>query len=213
MARGRPRIEAALCIFYYLWLLLLGRLSTVDSQLCAVPGSSVGGAHELHFDHAFRQCVRNFRPAGEEGFNRAAFQRELVSLKKRKLDILSGPGRTGQRSSGRGRSGRFGGRSTFSRSRRGLGSGRRLGSGSGFRSRSSCGGGCFLLIHFLVKRGGSTTVAFGGGGGTATGHNGDHDEAQQAQKNLAHLFTLSYFLLSLYTRIPSVRVNRITLEK
>lgn len=188
--KGGLNLRPPYAVFFFGSLLLLDSLSTVDNQLCAVPSSTVGGAQKLHRNGTIGQRVRNFRPAGEKRLHRAAFQRQLVALKKRKLDILSGPLRAGQRSSGRGRSGSgfrggtVGSRSSF-RSRRGFGSWR------SFRSR--CG-------FFCVTVG---TVRFGGGRSAfnlddrlrraATGHNGDHNEAQQAQKNLAHLFTLSIF--------------------
>ena len=104
-AKGRPRIETALCKLICGSLLLLDRLSTVDDQLCAIPSASVGGAHELHFNYAVGYLVVNFRTFGCQGFERATFQGQLVVFKKRKLDTVSGPLGAGQRSGGSGRSG------------------------------------------------------------------------------------------------------------
>jgi hypothetical protein len=188
-------LETALCNSLFGWLLLLFGFSTVDDQLCAIPGAFVSGAHELHFNDAVGYLVVNFRTFGGERFDRAALQGEFVAFKKRKLDTVSGPLAAGQRSGGSGLCGSFRGSGTVS-GRSGFGSGRSFRSRGGFRSgsgfRSRGGFGSRISFSFRAILGRSGTVARGRGG-AATGHNGDHHEAQQAQKNFAHLFTLSIF--------------------
>lgn len=194
-AKGRPRIETALFKVFLGWLLLLHRLSTINHQLRAIPGSGVGGAHELHFNNAVGYLVVNIHAVGCERFDRAALQGKLVAFKKRKLDTVSGPLRAGQRSGGSGLGGSGSRGSAFSSGSRGgfrRGSGGRFGSRRNFNSRR-----CFFRVAVrtgrIGGRSGTTSSVAIGGRSAATGHNGDHNEAQQAQKNFAHLFTLSIF--------------------
>lgn len=208
--RATPQRGCPMQFFSINGLWLFCGLGTVDNQLCAIPTASVGGAHELHLNDAVGQRVRNFRSIREESFHRAAFQRQLVSLEKRELDTLSGPGGARKGCSRRGRSGCFGRCRTFSGSgfhQRGYGrcfsSRRRLSSGCWLSS------GCFFLgVHAVgVGLAGTTTAR---GRSAATGHDSNHRERQHAQKNLGHLFTLSNFLLRIHTRIPSVSRDPIT---